>query len=109
MEFKLEGRCVLTLSHKQGDKTSKHVSTDFNLAVSNNLSQSVYLHKDGLPTQEGSKCLTNCFVQGLVGNVHYAHQKGYRDSAEHLRYIIAKLEEGFSKVANVYKSEFDDE
>lgn len=106
MEFEIEGRCVVKLAHKEGEKTSAHVATDFNLDVSKNLDRSQYLDKEDLPTAAGTKALTQCFVQGLVGNIHNAHQKGYWDSAEHLRYIISELERGFVQVATTYKSEF---
>jgi hypothetical protein len=33
-----------------------------------------------------------------------AHEYGFRDSAEHLRWIIAELERGFVTVANVTKT-----
>lgn len=106
MKFEIEGRCVVTLEHKQGEKTSSHVSTDFNLDVSKNVDRGHFLDKEDLPTQAGAKALTQCFVQGLVGNIHNAHLKGHWDSAEHLRYIIAELERGFVQVATTYKSEF---
>jgi hypothetical protein len=106
MEFTIEGRCVVTLEHKEGQNTSSHVATDFNLDVSKNLNRKQYLDKEDLPTKDGTKALTQCFVQGLVGNIHQAHQKGYWDSAEHLRYIIAELERGFATVANAYTSNF---
>ena len=108
MEFEFEGKCVLKLEHKEGEKTSKHVKTDFNLDVSKNLDKKQYLGEDGFPTQTGVKALTQCFVQGLVGNIHYAHEKGCWDSAEHLRYIIKELERGFISVATVTESQFDD-
>jgi len=107
MQFEFEGKCVIKLEHKEGDKTSKHVKTDFNLSVSENLDVNQYLDKDELPTEVGVKALTNCFVQGLVGNIHYAHEKGYRDSAEHLRYIISELERGFIQVPTITQSKFD--
>jgi len=106
MEFEIEGRCVVKLKHKEGEKTSTHVSTDFNLDVSKNLDRKMYLDRDDLPTHAGTKMLTQCFVQGLVGNIHNAHEKGFWDSAEHLRYIIAELEKGFISVPTIYKSNF---
>ncbi len=106
MEFQIEGLCVVTLEHKVGEKTSSHVATDFNLDVSNNLDKSQYLDSEGVPTASGTKALTQCFVQGLIGNIHQAHQKEYWDSAEHLRYIISELERGFVQVADTYNSNF---
>lgn len=106
MEFSFEAKVVLTLEHKKEMTTSKHVATDFNLVVSDNLVRSQYLDKEGLPTLAGSKVLSNVLVQGLVGNIHLAHEKGFRDSAEHLRWIISELERGFITVANVEQSNF---
>lgn len=106
MEFTFIGECHLTLEYKKGDEVSSHVSTDFNLDVSEGVDKSAYLGADGLPTQEGSKVLTKVFIQGLVGNIHAAHQMKHWDSAEHLRYIISELERGFIQIANAKVSTF---
>jgi len=107
MEFIIKGVSIVKLQHEQGDTTSSHVSTDFNLDVSDNVDSASFLDAEGLPTEDGVKALTQCFVQGLVGNIHSAHQKKYWDSAEHLRYIITELERGFIQVSKTYKSTFD--
>jgi len=104
MEFSFEAKVVLTLEHKKGMATSKHVATDFNLEVIGELDRKQYLDKEDLPTEAGSKVLSNVLVQGLVGNIHMAHEKGFRDSAEHLRWIISELERGFVTVASVEQS-----
>ena len=106
MIFEIEGKVVVTLQHIKGEKTVSHIHTDFNLDVSSNLDKSQYQDKDGLPTAVGSKTLTNAFVQGLIGNIHHAHDKGFHDSAEHLRYIIAELERGFAQVTRLTESTF---
>jgi hypothetical protein len=106
MEFSFEALVTLTLEHKPGNTTSKHVSTEYNLEVSENLERNKYLDDDGVPTEAGTKALSSVLVQGLVGNIHMAHDCGYRDSAEHLRWIIAELEKGFASVAQVTKSNF---
>jgi hypothetical protein len=106
MEFSFEVRVILRLEHKEGMEGSKHVSTDFNLIVSRELDEKQYLDKEGLPTEAGSVALSNVLVQGLIGNIHAAHEKGFKDSAEHLRFIISELERGFVAVANVEKSTF---
>lgn len=107
MQFKFDGRCVVTFEHTEGEKTSRHIATDFNLEVSDNLDKSKYLDKNDLPTSEGTKALTNVFVQALVGNIHQAHQNGFWDSAEHLRYIIKELERGFAEPATATEGHFD--
>ncbi len=106
MKFGFEGKCVLEMEHQQGDKTSKHVQTKFNLEVTRNLDRSQYLDEDDLPTAAGAKALTNVFIQGLVGCIHHAHQKGYWNDAEHIRYIIAELERGFVQNAITDTSNF---
>lgn len=106
MQFSFEAKVVLTVEHKPGMTTSKHVATDFNLEVDSQLNRSQYLNDEDLPTKDGSKVLSNVLVQGLIGNIHSAHQQGFRDSAEHLRWIIEELTRGFAAVANVDKSTF---
>lgn len=80
------------------------MATDIRLELSNNLDAKKYLNR-GLPTPEGSRAMTTTLVAGLVANIHKAHAEGWRDSAEHLRHIIAELERGFSSVAKVYEGE----
>lgn len=106
MTLKFETKCVLELEHEQGMAMPKHLETKFNLDVSDNLDKSKYIDENGLPTAAGTKAITNNFVQGLIGNIHTAHQKGYWDSAEHLRFIIAELESGFVALVNCDKSNF---
>lgn len=106
MKFEFEGKCVLQLEHEPGMKTSKHVQTKFNLDVSRNLERKQYLDKEDLPTADGVKALTNVFIQGLVGNIHHAHNKGYWTDAEHIRYIISELERGFVQNAIIDQSTF---
>lgn len=105
MEFSFEAKVVLHLDHSKNADKAKHVATDFNLECSPNLDKTKYL-QNGLPTQEGSKVFSNVLVQGLVGNIQMAHEKGFRDSAEHLRWIISELERGFVEVADVEESNF---
>lgn len=52
--------------------------------------------KNGSLTPAGFKAQTQGFVQGLIANIHSAHQIGAWDSAEHLRYIIKNIEHGFA-------------
>lgn len=104
-EFSFTGISKVTLSHEKGASTSRHVATDFRLDVSSNLDKSIYLDKEELPTKAGIKPLTQAFIQGLVGNIHWAHQNGYWDSADHLRYIINELQRGFVEVATMSKGD----
>lgn len=98
MEVKVEAISSITLEPK--GTTAKLLCTEFTLNVSSNLERSAYI-KDGKLTKDGCQFATQAFVQGLLGNLHYAHQAGFRDSAEHLRYIIAELERGFVRPVQV--------
>lgn len=92
------------MNYEQGDKTSSHVATDIRMQVSPNLDHKRYINQDGLHGQLGVKPLTETLIQGLIGNIHYAHQNGYWDSAAHLRHIIDELTRGFATPANVSPS-----
>jgi len=106
MNFSFEVRAVLELEHNKGDKTSKHVGLSYNLDPSKNLDVNKYLDKEGLPTKDGAHVITGVLTQALIANIHMCHQEKFRDSAEHLRYIIAELERGFPTVAHPHKSTF---
>lgn len=99
MEFHFEGIARVTMEHSKGSTTSKHVATDFFLECSENLDEKKYMNDEDCLTKDGSHALTQCFVQGLIGNIHFAHQHGYLNDAEHLRYIIGELERGFASIA----------
>jgi hypothetical protein len=105
MEFGFRGICELVLRHKKGDTTSKHVSTSFNLDITDNLNRDSYF-TDGLPNAYGTKVLSNVFVQGLIGNIAQANQNGYIDSETHLEIIIADLKKGLESDLQVTKSKF---
>jgi len=105
MEYGFEATVVLELIHNSSTDHSKHKSTRFALELIGPLKRDVYI-KDDLPTDKGSEALTITLVQGLVGNIHLAHEKGWRDSAEHLRWIISELEKGFAAVGTIRESTF---
>lgn len=91
---KFKGICEIEVRPKGKEKPSME-NCCFHLELSSNLDPKAYYDRDGNMTAIGSKTITNVFVQGLVGNMHAAHQAGFMDSAEHLRYIIKELERGF--------------
>lgn len=97
----------IELSHDKGAPKSKHVATNIRLEVSDNLDRSRYMDKELRPTEEGSRALTQTLLSGLAANIHNMHQKGWRDSAEHLRYVISELERQFIEVANVSNGVMD--
>lgn len=103
MEYLFEGTCGVKLE-KIGDHI-KPVKFGLKLELSDNLDRSKYFDESGITTEEGIKALTTCFVEGLIGNIHHGHQSGYIDSAEHLRHVISRLEEGFVSIVNLHKPE----
>jgi hypothetical protein len=105
MEFSFEAVVKVTASHQRGDRSSKHVATDFRLEVSKNLADAMYNDADGLPTKDGADALTKTLVQGLIGCIHMQHQRGWKNDAENLRSIIAQLEKGFVSIADLSKGE----
>ena len=58
MQYTIIGRSDVTLEHKEGEKTSTLVATDFNLDVTDINSKSYFIDKDDLPTQAGTKALS---------------------------------------------------
>lgn len=95
MEYSFKSTCEITLEFKQSSNMSKLKTTKFNLECSENIDISKYVDKEGFVTSDGSKVLSNVLIQGLIGNIHMSHQKGVRNDAEHLRWIISELERGF--------------
>jgi hypothetical protein len=107
MEFSIQASAKITAEHAPGAASSKHKCTDLYLEVSDNLDRSKYLDAEGLPTAEGSKADTQCLIQGLAANIHAAHQKGFRDSAEHFRYVLSELERAFIHVTNISSEDWN--
>jgi hypothetical protein len=57
--------------------------------------------ENGLPNTAGVKANTEALITGLANSIHYAHENGLWDSAEHLRYIIARLEKMFAEPTKI--------
>ena len=106
MKFQFTAIARITLEHTPGATTSQHLSTDVVLECSSNMDASAYSDR-GLPKKEGVKPLTMALTQGLIANIHAAHDKGYWDSAHHLRHIIGELERGFARVSEVKTEKFN--
>jgi hypothetical protein len=105
MLFGFRARVDVDYEHTDKDQYSKVLATTFNIEPSPNLDRDEYMEND-LPTQEGCYALTETLCLGLIANIHLAHQKGYRDSAEHLRAIIQKLEDGFIEQTDIERGNF---
>lgn len=101
MECHFKVISVLVVDHNPGIKKSKHKHTMFNLELSDNLDKPRYFDKEGLANKEGSQLITAVLVESLIGNIHMAQQKGYRNDVEHLKHIIAELERGFASNVNI--------
>ncbi len=107
MNCKFEALAVINVIPKADNSGSTLEGVEFSLEMSGNLQRSAYLDKEGQPTTLGVHAITSCFIHGLSANIHYAHQSGMRDSAEHLRYIIAELERAFIQNVSVEKGTFN--
>jgi len=83
--------------------TNKFVPEETNIRIdcSPEIDESRYLSEKTVFTKEGSNIATIAFCQALIGNIHIAHENGFRDSAEHLRYIIETITKGFAAVPQI--------
>lgn len=101
VDFEFKVTTAVRFRHKKGWTKSDHLFTSIVLEISRNLDLDEYHDKEGNPTDDGVQALTQTLVQGLIGNIHYAHQRGLKNDAEHLRYIIDELGRGFATNAIV--------
>lgn len=97
----------LTAEHLEGHIASRHIATDFNIDVSDNLDKAAYLDDD-LPTEQGCSAITQVLIQGLIANINLAKAKGWRDTAGHLTHIIQSLSKGAAQGADITEGTFDD-
>lgn len=91
--FAVASRVTAEANFKTGK--SRMISCDVKLFAEPSI-ESSWRDKNGELNKEGLKAQTQGLIQGLIANIHYAHQMGLWDSAEHLRYIIDNLERGFA-------------
>jgi hypothetical protein len=73
---------------------------------SSNIDKTAFIGPNRLPNALGAKLMTDMLIDALVSNIHYCHQDNFRDSAEHLRYIISKLEEGFVEIRTFKRGDY---
>ena len=83
----------ITVEVSQGDFMIK--GTDVSLGTTENLNESSFFDDDDFPNKEGCEIITRTLVAGISGNIYMAHQRGYIDSAAHIRLVIAQLQEMF--------------
>jgi hypothetical protein len=67
------------------------------LETSGNMEREKYYSSPGVFNKHGSAMYTRTAIDGLVANLQVAHQQGWRDSAEHLRFIIEEITKGFAE------------
>lgn len=72
--------------------------THMGLDMSDWMNKSEYFSAPNVYNEKGCALFMQAAIDGLVGNLHLAHQKGWWDSAAMLRHIIAELTDGFAKV-----------
>lgn len=108
MKFDFRADVKLIMTHQEGSTTSSIEEVRVKLTPSSKLSQRIYLDK-GVPTKVGAKVLTDVLIQGLSANIHSCHHKNFRDSSEHLRYIISELERSFIQVTETGEANFEEE
>lgn len=101
MEFGFEVLVRLSLDHQRGMNTSKHVSTELDFNVTQNLKRSVYVDAGGVPTVVGYDAMIKTLVSGLVGCIHAAEHEFGISSAESVRKVIDEITRGFAEVAVV--------
>ncbi len=102
MNYKIKSTSILELELVDGTSFSKHIDTLVGLELDYNLRREAYFEENSNRlAKDGCIAVTQCFVQGLIANIHMAHEFGYIDSAAHLRQIIADLEKGFIAIAKI--------
>lgn len=69
--------------------------TDVSLGVTENIDVKKYFDENEFPNQHGCELITKTLVSALSGNIKVAHEKGYKNDAQHLRSIISQLEDMF--------------
>jgi hypothetical protein len=105
MDFKFKAEVLLELEHTKGDATSKHKGTSILLLPYLPLEREKYVGRGGELTQDGCHVMMRALTAGLSATIHYAHEKGFIDSAENLRKVIHQLEQEFIAVPTIVKGE----
>jgi hypothetical protein len=106
MRLRFTVKSVLEVEYNQAKGTMMHKGSFYNVDVDYPLDIRQYVDEDGLPNDAGCEMATSVLTQSLISNIHVAHQQGFRNDAEHLRFIISELERGFIENVNIGKSTF---
>jgi hypothetical protein len=86
-----------------GKQQVEHIESRLFLKVGFPLDMSRYYGEDNRLNVDGCEVATRVLLNGIMGNLHYMHQRGFRDSAEHFRYLIAEMEKLFIHVVETDK------
>ncbi len=97
-QFEVQVLTSVTFTDK-GKQGSVLDSTDVYLNLPIQFDKAAYYEGDQL-SANGVQAVTSTLIEGLLANLHGAHINGTRDSAEHLRYIIDRLEQGFVRLVD---------
>lgn len=104
MEIKIKVVTELALIKNDNYKYPLMKGVSVELIVPDILDKDKYIDPDkGYPNYDGTALITNTLTQGLIANIHMAHQNKFYDSAAHLRKIIKDLEDGFIGNMNIEK------
>src|SRR5438270_783231 len=95
----ITGISKVIMEYEQG-KRPHLKETNIALELSPNLEKSEYLNPDGTHHKGGMKAVTQAFIQGLIGNVKIADQRGWWKEGAHMQYIIDELQRAFVHTSN---------
>lgn len=104
MEVEFIVNSKMKVDHDMITNEVRLIDTQFNLLVDSKIDPRPYTDSDGKLNKDGHNLVTRVLVESLVANIHISHQSETIDSAEHLRHIIAELENGFIRVGKVITS-----
>lgn len=99
MRFSFTVISRIILEHEPGTQRSTLEESNLRLEISKNLDRKMYLDNKDLPKEPATKPVTQALIQGLMTNIKLAHEKGWMNEADHLRYVIDELQRAFTHVA----------
>lgn len=94
---------TVTLGAENGKTKIYQIDTFFDIDPA--MDAKMYASKDGVPTALGYDLISQILLEGLVGNIHAAHNSGDMDSAAHLRTVISRMERAFVRVVTTQSME----
>jgi hypothetical protein len=94
MKLKINAEATLHLKIN-GDETANIDAISNGLHVFPPSHEQHFYDKNGDPNKFHVEIQTEAYIFGIMGNIHYAHQREMRDSAEYFRWVIKKMEELF--------------